>query len=103
MRLNDRPKITDRGARLDQRNSQIQCLTRSLNKPDIVRVSKSPWANVVRLVQVGVVALVVDGDVEVDDVAVEEDALVGDAVADDLVGGSAEGLGEFVVVERGGV
>ena len=49
------------------------------------------------------VASVVQGNVEVDDVSVQESAFVGNAVADNLVGGSAEGLGEVVVVQRGRV
>ena len=48
-------------------------------------------------------AVVVEGDVEVDDVAFEEDALVGDAVADYFVDGGADGFGEVDVVEGGGV
>ena len=35
-------------------------------------------------------AVVVEGYVEVDDVAVDEGSLVGDAVADDLVDGCAD-------------
>ena len=43
-------------------------------------------------------AVVVEGDVEVDDVAFEEEALVGDAVADYFVDGGADGFGEVDVV-----
>jgi hypothetical protein len=46
---------------------------------------------------------VIDGDVEVDDVAVEQDTLIWDAVADNLVWRRAQRLGEVVVVERRGV
>lgn len=49
------------------------------------------------------VAAVIEGDVEVEDVAIEEDARVGDAVADYFVGGGADGFGEGVIVEGGGV
>ena len=49
------------------------------------------------------VAAVVEGDVEIDNIAVEEDAGVGDAVADYFVDGCADGFGEFPVVEGGGV
>jgi hypothetical protein len=45
------------------------------------------------------VALVVDRDVDVKNVAVEQEALVRDAVADDLVGRGTTRLGEVVVVE----
>lgn len=45
----------------------------------------------------------VDGDIDVEDVAVLEDTLVGNAVADDLVGRRAYGLGEVAVVQRRGI
>jgi hypothetical protein len=48
------------------------------------------FADVVGLVQVAVEAAVVEGDVDVEDVAVLEGALVGDAVADYFVGGCAD-------------
>lgn len=60
-------------------------------------------ADVVGFIEVAVVAGVVEGHVEVEDVAVEEDARVGDAVADYFVGGGADGFGEGVVVEGRGV
>jgi hypothetical protein len=41
---------------------------------------------------------VVEGDVEVEDVAVEEDALVGDAVTYYFVGGCADGFRKVDVV-----
>ena len=44
-------------------------------------------------------AVVVEGYVEVEDVAVEEEARVGDAVADYFVDGGAEGFGEAVIIE----
>ncbi len=49
------------------------------------------------------VAAMVEGDIEIDNIAVEEDAGVGDAVADYFVGRGADGFGEGVVVEGGGV
>jgi hypothetical protein len=48
-------------------------------------------------------AAVVEGDVDVEDVAVLEGALVGDAVADDFVDGCADRFGEVAVVQRGRV
>ena len=43
-------------------------------------------------------ATVVQGNVEVDNVAVFEDVLIGDSVADDLVDASADGLWKVAVV-----
>src|SRR5690606_39364941 len=52
---------------------------------------------------VAVHALVVGGDVDVDDVAVGDDGVVGDAVADDLVQRGAQRLGVALVAQRAGV
>ena len=43
-------------------------------------------------------AVVVEGYVDVEDVAVLQGSVVGDAVADDFVDGGADGFGEEVVV-----
>jgi hypothetical protein len=48
------------------------------------------FTDVVRLVQITVEAAVVEGDVNVEDVAVLQRALVRDAVADDFVDGCAD-------------
>ena len=48
---------------------------------------------------VAVDAVLVGGDVNVDDVAVFERAVVGDAVADDLVDRGTDGLGEAHVAQ----
>ena len=45
----------------------------------------------------------INGDVEIDDVAVDERPGIGDAVTDDFVDGSATGLRESVVVKGRGV
>lgn len=87
--LDDVAELADQHTGLDCLDRLVQALARCLDHAHVVRVRLGPVADVVRLVEVGVVALVVDGDVDVEDVAVEEEALVGNAVADDLVGGSA--------------
>lgn len=46
------------------------------------------------------VALVEDGDVDVEDVTVDEQTLIRNSVADNFVNGSTAGLGEVVVVQR---
>ncbi len=50
---------------------------------------------------IAVVAILDDGDVEVDDVTLAQLLVVRDAVADHIVHRSADGLGEAVIVERG--
>ena len=62
------------------------------------RVRACEGADVVGFVEVAVEAVVVEGDVEVDDVAFEEETLVGNAVADYFVDGCANGFGEVDVV-----
>ena len=54
------------------------------------------------LAGVAVVAVLDDGDVDVDDVAVFQRLGAGDAVADLVVDRGADGLGKAAVVERGG-
>ena len=83
--LDDVAELPDRGPRLDGLYREVEALAGGLDHPHRVGVRPRLVAHVVRLVQVAVVALMVEGDVEVEDVPVEEDALVWDAVADDFV------------------
>ena len=100
VRLDDAAELADRRPGLDELDGLVQALARRLDDPDGVGVCPGAVADVVRLVEVGVVAPVVDGDVQVEDVAVQEDAVVWDPVADDLVRGSTQGFGEVVIVQR---
>lgn len=93
-------ELAERGTRLHELDGLVQALAGRLDDPHVVGVGLGSVADVVGLVEVGVVAFVVDGDVEVENIAVQEDSLVGDSVADDLVGRGAKRLGEVVVVER---
>lgn len=83
--LNDLAKVAERRAGLDELDGLVQALPRRLDDPDRVRVGLGALAHVVRLVHIGVVAPVVQGNVQVENVAIQQDALVGNAVADDLV------------------
>lgn len=94
--------VAEGEAGLDGLDGEAQALARRFHEVD-VRGVEGRRADVVGFVEVAVVAVVVEGDVEVEDVAVEEDAGVGDAVADDFVGGGADGFGEVHVVEGGRV
>lgn len=88
--LDDLAKVAERRAGLDELNGLVQALPRRLDDPDRVWVGLGAFAHVVGLVDVGVVAPVVQGDVEVEDVAVQQDSLVGDSVADYFIGRSAQ-------------
>jgi hypothetical protein len=48
-------------------------------------------------------AVVIEGDVDVEDVAILEDSLVRNTVADDLIDRCTYGLGEVAVIERRGI
>lgn len=103
MLLNDVAVFAEQRARLDNLNSLVQALTRRLRHAHRVWVRQRLVSNVKGLVQICVETAVVDGDVDVEDVAVLEHSLVGNAVADDLVERRAYGLGEMAVVEGGWV
>lgn len=96
--LNGIAKVAEQGARLHQLDGLVEALASRLDHTNSIRVRLGSVADVVCLVEIAVVALVVERDVEVDDVAVEEYALVGNAVADDLVQRGTDRLGEVVVV-----
>lgn len=100
MLLDSRAKVPDQRAWFDERDGEIQCLPRRLHEANRVCVLQGARSDIVRLVEVGVVALVVDGNVQVDDVAVKKDTLIGNAVTYNLIRRRAERLGEVVVVQR---
>ena len=95
--------VFERHAGLHERDGLVETFAGGLDDPDGVGVGEGAGADVVGFVEVAVVAAVVEGDVEVYDVAVEEGALVGDPMADYFVYGGADGFGEVDVVEGGGV
>jgi hypothetical protein len=81
-------KFSDQDARLDGLDSLVKRLTCCLHYSYTVGIGLGPVANVVCLVEIGVVSTVVQADVDVEDITVEENALIGNAVADDFVDGS---------------
>lgn len=96
-------EVAEEDAGLDHRNGVVQAGACCLNNTDGVGVVTSLLADVVCLVEVTVVAAVVEGDVDVEDVAVDQDALIGNAVADNFVKGGAYGFREVAVVQWRGV
>ena len=95
--------VAEGHAWFDELDGFVEAFAGGFDDADGGRVGAGLLAYVVCFVEVAVEAVVVEGDVEVDDVAFEEDALVGDAVADYFVDGGADGFGEVDVVEGGGV
>lgn len=96
-------KVAEEDTRFDHRDGVVQAGARRFDDTHRVGVVTGLLADVVCLVEVAVVAVVVEGDIDVQDVAVDEDALVGDAVADDFVDGSAYRFREVAVVQRRGI
>ena len=85
--LDNITEFTDQSARLNSLDSLIETLASAFNYANVIRVGLGAIANVVRLVKIGVVAVVVQGDVDVENVTVEQDSLIRNAVANDFVDG----------------
>lgn len=98
MLLDDVSKLAEQGSRLHLLDSQLQTLAGRLHNTDRVGIRLGPVADIVRLVEITVVAIMIQRHVQIDDVAVEEDALVRDAVANNLIYRRADRLGEVVIV-----
>lgn len=101
--LDNVAKLSDQCTRLDSLDGLIQALSRCLNHANGIRVSLGLVTNVVSLVQVGVISLVIQRNIDVEDIAVEENTLIRNAVADDFVDGCTARLWEVVVVQWRGV
>ena len=95
--------VAEGHAWFDELDGFVEAFAGGFDDADGGRIRAGKGAHVVCFVEVAVEAVVVEGDVEVNDVAFEEDALVWDAVADDFVNGGADGFGEVDVVEGGGI
>lgn len=98
--LDNVAKLADQNAGLNSLDRLFQALTRGLNNANIVSVRLGLLADIVRLVQIGMVAFVIQCNINVENITVNENALVGDTVANDFVNGGTARLGEVVVVER---
>jgi hypothetical protein len=101
--LDNVAELPDQSAGLHSLDGLVQTLSRCLNHANSIRVSLGLVTNVVGLVQVGVVSLVVQRNINVEDITIEQNTLIGDTVADDFVDGCTARLGEVVVVQRRGV
>lgn len=98
--LDDVARLPEKHPGLDNVHCGLKAVTGGFNDPDSRRSGRS---DVVGFVEIAVEATVVEGHVNVDDVAILERTSIGNAVADDFVDAGADGFGEVVVVERGGI
>ena len=103
MLLDDGARVFECHAGFHEGDGLFETFAGGLNDANGVWVREGAGADVVGFVEVAVVAAVVEGDVEVHDVAIKEGSLVGDPVADHFVDGGADGFGKVHVVEGGGV
>lgn len=85
--LDNVSKLSDESTGLHSLNRLFQALSCRLDDTDGVGVRLSSVANVVCLVQIGMVAFVVEGNIDVENIAVEENTLIRNTVADDFVDG----------------
>lgn len=70
--LDDVSEFTDQNSGLDRLDGLVQTLSRRLNNTHVVRVGLGLVADIVRLVEIGMVPFMVDGNVDVEDITVEE-------------------------------
>jgi hypothetical protein len=103
MLLNNVTKFSDQSAGLNGLDRLIQALSCRLNHTNSIGVGLGLVSNVISLVQIGVVSFMVQGNIDVENIAIKQNALVRNTVADDFVNGRAARLGEVVVVQRRGV
>ena len=96
--FDDGAGVAEGHAGFDEFDGFVEAFAGGFDDADGGGVGAGERADVVCFVEVAVETVVVEGDVEVDDVAFEEEALVGDAVADYFVDGGADGFGEVDVV-----
>lgn len=78
-------KLANQDTGFDRLDGLIQTLSCRFDDTNIVGVSLATVTDVVCLVKVGVVALVVERDINVEDVPVQEDTFIRNAMADDFV------------------
>lgn len=98
--LDDVAKLPYQHAWFDSLDSLLEALACRLNNSHIIRICLRFVADVICLVEISMVALMVDRNINVKDITVKQHPLVRNTVADDLVHRRAAGLGEVVVVER---
>lgn len=97
--LDDLAELANGDPWFDDLNSHVQGLARRFHEPNRVGIRFGLVANIVGLVQVGMVSTVVQRNVEVEDVAIQKNSLIRNAVAYNLIRRRTYGLGKVVVVE----
>lgn len=83
--LDNITEFADQSTWLNGLDGLIETFTSAFNYANVIRVSLGAIANVVRLVKIGMVPVVVQSDIDVENVTVEQDSLIGNAVANNFV------------------
>lgn len=78
-------KVAEEDARLDHCDGVVQTGSRCFDDTHGVGIVTGFLADIVCLIEIAMVAVVVEGDIDVEDVAVDEGSLIGDTVADNFV------------------
>lgn len=99
MLLNDVSKVSEENSGLRNLDCLVETLPCCFDNADRICICFCFIPNIVSLVQITMIALVVQCHVDVEYVAIKQDPLVRDAMTDDLVGRRTYRLGEMVVIE----
>lgn len=83
--LNDIAKFSNQNAWLHSLDGFVQTLSCSFHNSDIIWIRLRFIADIVCLVQIGMVSFVVQCDVDVEDIAIDKRSVIGNAVADDFI------------------
>lgn len=95
--------ISEEHARFHNLDCLVETLPRRLHHSDGVEIRFRFVSDVVGLVQISVKSPMIEGDVDIENIAVLKLPLVRNAMANDLVDRRAHGLWESNVVQRGRV
>lgn len=79
-------RISEQHAGFDDLNGLEEAFTRCFNDSHRLGVGSCLVAHIICLIQVAMEAFVVQGDVEIEDIAIQEDSLIRYAVAYHLIG-----------------
>lgn len=88
--FDDFSKFPNRGSGLDDCNGHVQGFPRCFNESDRIWVCFGLVTYVVGFVQIGMVSAVVDGDIQIENIAIKKDSLVGDAMAYNFIWGCTQ-------------
>lgn len=99
MLLDNRAIVAEESAGLDECNGLFETFAGGFDDADIVWILSGGITNIVGLIEVAMVTAMVEGNVDVENIAINQDAGIRDTVADDFIEGCADGFWEIIIVE----